>query len=143
MSAQVNINSVDATGSVIVVSGFIVLSGSYVSGGDPLNFTSFGTLPVAADPTYVGLLPAVESTGCLNIDVWSMNGSSINGSNSTNYDTVVTKTGTPSQINPQTGIKLKVGALSATPSTEHSAASYESQYTGDVIAFMAVFQKML
>jgi hypothetical protein len=38
---------------------------------------------------------------------------------------------------------LKVAALSATPSSEHAAAAYESQYLTDVIMFMAVFTKLV
>jgi hypothetical protein len=143
MPAQVNISNVDAATQSIYITGFIVLSGNYATGGDPLNFTGSGTLPVGQDPSFVGLLAALEGTAILNVDVWSMNGSTINGANSTNYSPACTKTGTPALISPATGVKLKTAALSATPSTEHAAAAYESQYTGDLIAFMAVATKLL
>jgi hypothetical protein len=138
MAAQVQINNVEASGQAIYVSGFIVLTGNYPTGGDPLNFTT-----ATADPTFVGLLPAIESSGVLNVDVWSMGGSTINGSNSTNYDTICTKAGSPPIISPSTGVKLLVAALAASPSTQHSAAAYESQYLNDITAFMAVFTKNL
>jgi hypothetical protein len=138
MPAAIAINSVDATGATVNVTGFITLSGNYPTGGDPLNFAL-----ATADPSYVGMLAAVESSTLLDIDVWSMAGSSINGSNSTGYQPVSTKAGTPSIISPATGCKLKCAALNASPTTEHSAGAYESQYTGDTIAFMAVFTKNL
>lgn len=142
-AAQVQINNVDATGACVAVTGYIVLSGNYVTGGDPLNFTGSGTLPAIADPSFVGILAAIESSGLLNLDVWSMGGSMIGGSNSTDYDVNCTKSGSPAIISPQTGAKLKVGALGATPTTEHAANGYESQYTGDIVAFMAIFTKNL
>ena len=138
MPAQVQINNVEASGQAIYVSGFIVLSGNYPTGGDPLNFAT-----AVQDPSFIGLLAGIESAAVLNVDVWSMGGSGLNGANSTNYQIVATKTGSPAMINPATGVKLKVAALSATPSTEHSAGAYESQYTSDTIAFMAVFTKNL
>jgi hypothetical protein len=137
MPAAIQINNVDAATQSIYVTGFIVLSGSYATGGDALNFAT-----ATADPSFIGMLPAVESLSCLQMDAWSMNGANINGANSVAYSIVATKAGTPSIINPSTGLKLKVAALNASPSTEHSAASYESQYTGDTIAFMAVFAKI-
>ncbi len=142
MAAQVQITNVNSGGNSIYVTFNVALSGSYVTGGDPLNFTSGGTLPAIADPTFVGLLAGVES--CINIDVWSMGGNSISAGNQTLYSIAVTKSGTPSTINPQTGMKLKVAAL-ASPSTqaEHGATSYESQYLTDVVTGMAVFTKLL
>ena len=138
MPAAIAINSVDATGATLNVTGFITLSGNYPTGGDPLNFAL-----ATADPSYVGMLAAVESSTLLNIDVWSMTGSAIHAGNSTGYNPVCTKAGTPSIISPSTGVKLKCAALGSSPTTEHSAAAYESQYTGDTIAFMAVFTKNL
>jgi hypothetical protein len=134
MAAQVQINNVDATGACIAVTGFIILSGNYVVGGDPLNFAT-----AIADPSFIGMLAGIESSALLNLDVWSMGGSQI-GANYTDYDVACTKAGSPAIISPATGAKLKVAAL-ATPATEHAAAAYESQYTGDIIAFMAIFTK--
>jgi hypothetical protein len=138
MPAQIQINNVDATGAVICVTGYIILSGNYPTGGDPLNFTT-----AIADPSFVGMLPAVESSGLLNLDVWSMGGSMIAAGNSTDYDVVCVKAGSPALISPATGAKLKVGTLGTSPTTEHAAGAYESQYTGDIIAFMAEFTKNL
>ena len=138
MAATVQISAVQPAGDAFEVAGFIVLSGTYPTGGDPLNFAA-----AVADPSFIGLLPAFIGSAVLQADVWSMNGATINGGNSVNYDVVVTKTGTPAMINPATGVKLKVAALGSSPTTEHSAAAYESQYTGDIIAFQAVFTRLL
>lgn len=138
MAAQVQINNVDASGSSIKVSGFIVLSGNYPSGGDVLNFAA-----ATADLSFEGILPAIISSSLLTLLVDSMGGSAIAGSSSTNYSPACTKTGTPATINPATGVKLKCAALGASPTTEHSAGAYESQYTGDIVAFRAVFTKNL
>jgi hypothetical protein len=137
MPAAIQINNVEGSGQNIKVTGFIVLSGNYPTGGDTLNFAA-----ATADPSFAGILPAAISLMLINIDVQSMGGSTINGASSTNYCPVCTKAGTPSIINPATGVKLKVGALGASPTTEHAAAAYESQYTGDIIGFMAVFAKL-
>ncbi|HEX3156798.1 MAG TPA: hypothetical protein VHV32_19370 [Candidatus Angelobacter sp.] len=136
MAAQVQITNVDASTQSIYVTFNVVLSGSYPTGGDLLNFAT-----ATADPQFVGLLAAVESSSLINIDVWSMGGGTIGASNLVSYDPVVTKSGTPATINPASGIKLKVSALSAT--TEHAAGAYESQYTGDIITGMAVFTKLI
>lgn len=138
MAAQVNISNVQSVSQGYLVSGFIVLSGNYPTGGDLLNFAA-----AAQDPTFIGMLPGIESSACLNCDAWSASGSGINGSNSTNYGIRMNFTGSPAMVNPATGVKLKVAALSATPSTEHAAAAYESQYTSDIIQFQALFTKML
>jgi len=134
-AAVLQINNIDAQGQSIYVTGFIVLSGNYPTGGDPLNFAT-----AIADPSFIGLLPAVESLAGLQCDAWSMNGAQINAGNSVGYDIMATKTN--NFINPATGFKLKCAALGSSPTTEHSAGAYESQYTGDTIAFMAVFAKL-
>lgn len=138
MAAVVQINSIIPAGNVITVTGYIVLSGSYTTGGDVLNFAT-----ATADPSFIGLVAAIESSTCLNCDVWSEGGATINGSNSVAYDVVFSKSGTPSTVNPATGIKLKTAALNASPTSEHSAGAYESQYTGDTIGFMATFGKLI
>lgn len=146
MAAQVNITAVDAAGQFIIVCFNVVLTGAYPTNGDPLNFTGSGTLPVAADPGYVGPLPAVESSNLLQVDVWSQGRGSINGANSTNYDPSVTKSGTPATINPQTGVKLVVAALQAqgtAKDAEHTASNYEAAYLNDIITGQAVFTKLL
>lgn len=136
MPAQIQITNVDAGSQSIYVTFNIVLTGNYPTGGDPLDFTA-----AIQDPQFQGLLPAVEGSSCLNIDVWGMGGGAIAASNQTNYDAVVTKTGTPAVISPKTGIKLKVAGLGVF--TEHAAGAYESQYLTDLLTGMAVFTKLL
>jgi hypothetical protein len=142
MAAQVQFTNVDATGDAIYATFNVVLSGSYIVGGDPLNFTGNGTLPATADPAFVGLLAQVMSSNLINVDVWSQGGAAISAANQTGYTSACTKTS--NVINPQTGVKLKVAALaSPSTSTEHAAGAYEAGYTGDLITGMAVFTKML
>jgi hypothetical protein len=138
MPIAVAINSIEASGDNITITGFLTLSGTYPTGGDTVNLTT-----ATADPSFVGLIPAAPSSVVLNFDVWSGNASGINGANSTNYAVLLTKTGTPAVVSPATGVKIQVAALSATPSTQHANSSYESQYTGDTVQFMAILTKML
>jgi hypothetical protein len=137
MAAQVSIQTVDALGAEIYVSFNVALSGSYVTGGEPLNFTGSGTLPVTQDASYVGLVAAVESSNLLQVDCWSQGGNL-----SFQYVPIVTKAGSPSIISPQTGVKLKVSA-SASFGTEHAASAYEAGITGDSVTGFAIFTKMI
>lgn len=137
MAAQVQITNVNGIGSSIYVTFNVVLTGSYVAGGDPLNFTSGGTLPATADPTFIGLLAGVEGTSLLNVDVWSQGGNIVN-----QLVAIVTKSGTPTTINPATGAKLKIGAASGF-GTEFSAGAYSAGLLADIITGMAVFTKMI
>lgn len=137
MAAQVSISTVNALGAAIFVSFNVVLSGSYATGGDALNFSPSGTLPVTADSTYIGLLPQIMSSDLLQVDVWSQGGNIL-----FQYIPTVTRAGTPSVISLQTGVKLKVSA-SATFGTEHAASSYEAGITADIITGSAIFTKHL
>lgn len=137
MAAQVSIQTCDALGAEIYVSFNVALSGSYATGGDALNFSPTGTLPVTADSTYIGQLPQIMSSSLLQVDVWSQGGNIL-----FQYIPVVTRAGTPSTISLQTGVKLKVSA-SATFGTEHAASSYEAGITGDSITGFAIFTKLL
>jgi hypothetical protein len=142
MPAQVQITTIDATGDAIYATFNVVLTGAYPVGGDPLNFTGSGTLPVIADPAFVGLIAAIIGSNLLNVDVWSQGGNSLSAANQTAYSTACTKTN--NVINPATGVKLKVTTL-ASPSTpaEHAAGAYEAAYLGDLVTGMAVFTKHL
>jgi hypothetical protein len=143
MAAQVQIQSVQAAGQNIIVTFTVVLSGNYPTGGDSLNFTSSGTLPAIQDPAFVGMVAAIESSNLLQADVWSQGGQQIAGASSVSYDVVRTTSGSPPSCNPATGLKLKVGAVGANPTTEHAASAYEAAYTGDAVTGMAVFTKLL
>jgi len=143
MAAQVQIQSVDAAGQNIYVVFKVVLSGNYVAGGDPLNFTGGGTLPATQDPAFIGLVAAIESSSLLQISVESQGGAQIAGASTTNYSSLVSPSGSPTTINPQTGVKLKVQALGNNFSVEHAAAAYEAAYLNDIITGFAVFNKLL
>lgn len=137
MAAQVSITSLDAGGAQIYVSFNIALSGSYPTGGDALNFSPTGTLPVTGDATYIGLLPQIMGSSIIQIDVWSQGGNLL-----FQYTPIVTKSGTPSTIALQTGVKLKV-STSATFGTEHSAGAYEAGIIADSITGFLIVTKHL
>lgn len=132
MAAVVTIQTVDALGAEIYVSFNVALSGTYPTGGEVLNFAT-----AAADASYIGLMPQIMSSVLLQVDCWSQGGNL-----AFQYTPIVTKSGTPSTINPATGVKLKISA-SATFGTEHSAGAYEAGLTGDIITGFAIFTKML
>lgn len=132
MAAAVTIQTVDALGAEIYVSFNIALTGNYPTGGEVLNFAT-----AAADASYIGLLPQIMSSVLLQVDAWSQGGNLL-----FQYTPTVTKSGTPSTINPATGVKLKISA-SATFGTEHAAGAYEAGLTGDIITGFAIFTKML
>lgn len=139
-NAQVSLQTVDALGAEIYVSFNVALSGNYVTGGDPMNFTSGGTLPATQDAAYIGLVAAVESSQLLQLDVWDQSGAQIAGANSINVAAV--KSGT----SPATGSKIKVAALQAqgtAKDAEHAANAYEAAYTGASITGFAIFTKLL
>lgn len=140
MPAQVSLQTVDALGAEIYVSFNVALSGNYPTGGDPLNFTSGGTLPATQDAAFVGLLAAVESSQLLQLDVWDQSGAAINGANTINVAAV------KSSANPATGGKIKVAALQTqgtSKDAEHAASAYEAAYTGASITGFAIFSKLM
>lgn len=137
MAAQVQITNISSAGQSIYVTFNIVLTGSYPTGGDPLNFTPSGTLPVIADPTFIGIAPVIESSSLLTIDINSVNGNLVN-----QFTPIVTKSGTPTTINPATGVKLKISAASIF-GTEFSAGAYSATLLADLVTGMAVFTKMI
>jgi hypothetical protein len=131
MAAVVSIQTVDALGAEIYVSFNVNLSGSYVAGGDILNFTSGGTNPAIQDPAYIGLIAAIESSQLLQLDVWSQGGNLIN-------QIVANKVSS----NPATGGKIKIGAASGF-GTEFSAGAYSAGLLADSLTGFAIFTKML
>jgi hypothetical protein len=140
MAAQVSLQTVDALGAEIYVTFNVALSGNYPTGGDPLNFTSGGTLPATQDAAYIGLVAAVESSQLLQLDVWDQSGAAINGANTINIAAV------KSSSNPATGGKIKAAAIQAqgtSKDAEHAASGYEPAYTGAQITGFAVFSKLL
>lgn len=134
MPAQVSLQTVDALGAEIYVSFNVAFSGNYPTGGDPLNFTAGGTLPVTQDPAFIGLVAAIESTNLLQVDVWSQGGNLARG-----YVPAVTKVA--NVINPATGVKVKIN--SGLFGTELSAGAYPGDVTGDQVTGFAIFTKLL
>ena len=131
MAAQVSIQTVDALGAQIYCTFNVACSGNYPTGGDPLNFTAGGTLPVTQDPAYIGLVAAVESSQLLQLDVWTQGGNLAR-------DYVANKVST----NPATGGKLKMNTAKGS-TTELAAGAYPGDVTADLITGYAVFTKML
>jgi hypothetical protein len=67
MAMQVQITYAGKIGSSFRIGFVLVPSGSYVAGGDTVNFTT-----AIADPDFVGTIPQVEALGPpINFDVWS------------------------------------------------------------------------
>lgn len=70
MALTPTITYIDATGPVIRVGFNVAAAGNYVAGGDTLNLST-----AAADPAFVGMVPAIESLGApLDFDVWDQSG---------------------------------------------------------------------
>jgi len=143
MAAQVSIQALDAAGQNTYVVFGIALSGNYVTGGDPLNFTANNPLPVTQDPLFIGLVAAVESSQLVQLDVWDQSGNAINGANTIN---VVPIKPAGVGVNPNGGGKIKVAALAAqgtAKDVEHAASAYEAAYTGANLTGFAMFTKLL
>ena len=131
MAAQVTLQTIDALGAEIYVSFNIACSGNYPTGGDPLNFTSGGTLPATQDPAYIGMVAAVESSQLLQLDVWTQGGNLAR-------DYVANKVST----SPATGAKIKMNTAKGS-TTELAAGAYPGDVTADSITGFAIFTKML
>lgn len=121
----VSIQSVNAFDNIVNVSGVLILSGSYVSGGDTVNFTT-----AVQDANFTGLTPVIPSSQPpQDFDAWSENGNLVN-----QYCTVLGTT--------QANSKLKISAAS-TFGTEFSAGAYSAAILADTIAFQANFKKFI
>ena len=135
MPLQVSLQTVDALGAEIYVSFNLTPSGSYTTGigGDPMNFTASGTLPVIQDAAYIGLVAAVITSALLQVDAWSQGGN-------LKRQYVANKKST----SPATGANLVLSA-SSTFGTEQTTATYASltDVTADVLTGFAIFTKML
>jgi hypothetical protein len=106
----------------MVVSGEIALSGSYVAGGEVLDFTK-----AIADPEFQGMLPYIVSAyPPKQFDAWSQGGNIANG-----YFPVI---GTL-----LTNCKLKIVSSFG---GELVAGAYPAAITGDDIAFSLLCAKL-
>ena len=123
MAIVVSIQNVDALDNMVQVTGKLILSGSYVTGGDTVNFAT-----AVQDPLFTGLQPNIPSSQPpFNFDAWSQGGNLLNS-----FAAVI---GTA-----QTNCKLKISAAS-TFGTEFSAGAYSAALLADDVAFMAIFPK--
>lgn len=126
MALAVQVQAVDATGVGIWVTGVLVASGNYSTGGDTVNFQAAVAQANALNAINLG--PIIESSQIpYNFDAWSQSGNTANG-----YFAIIGTT--------QANCKLKV--ITAF-NTELSAGAYPGSVTGDNIAFMAIFPKLL
>jgi hypothetical protein len=125
MAISVSIQTVDAFDNCVVVSGKLLATGSYVTGGDTVNFTT-----AVQDPLFQGLQPSIPSSQPPSqFLVQSQGGNLVN-----TYSAII---GTQ-----QTNCKLKVSAAS-TFGTEFSAGAYSAAILADNIGFSAVFPKFV
>lgn len=124
MAVAVLIKNVNAQNqNCIVVTGKLVCSGSYVTGGDTVDFTK-----AIADPTFIGMVPAIESSlAGFAFDAWSAGGNIANG-----YF--------PIEGNAQNNCKLKITSAF---NTELAAGAYPGAITGDTIDFQIAFFKLI
>ena len=119
MAIAVNVTNVDATGVTTWMTGTLVFSGSYTTGGDALDWT-------AAMETAGASGQVVDSqSGPQQVMIDSQNGNagyyvSVKGSSFNNWK-----------------IKCFTGG-----GTEVAAEAYPGSITGDVVAFQAQFQKL-
>jgi hypothetical protein len=120
----VTITYVDATGPVIRVGFNLAPSGSYVTGGDTVNLST-----ATQDPSYVGMVPAIESLGApIDFDIWDTSGDIL-------YATYPVMGATAATC------KLKRSA-SGTFGTELAAAAYPAGIVTDKLMGEAVFNKL-
>ena len=117
MPLAVTINNVDVTQDSLLVRGTLVASGSYVAGGDTLDFSAKGDLPVSIAPR----------------DVF------IHGVAGFVYEFVRGTTLANSKVKVRVdgagGVNVALG--------EHTAVAYVAGVTGDTITFLAIFDKLL
>ncbi len=119
-----NVLAIRGGQGAFLVSGVLVLTGNYVSGGDAVDFTA-----AVADPALVGGAgPFIDSSLAVeNFDVWSQGGNIAN-----TYFPVIGTT--------QKNCKLKI---SSSFGGELAASGYPAAILGDNIAFMAIFSNLL
>ena len=125
MAISVSIQSVDALDNYVQVTGKLIPTGSYVAGGDTVNFTT-----AVQDPLFTGLTPAVPSSQPpFAFSAFSQGGNLVNS-----YSPIIGAS--------QATCKLKVSAAS-TFGTEFSAGAYSAAILADNIGFIACFPKFI
>ena len=123
MAISVSIQSVDALDNMVQVTGKLILTGSYVTGGDTVNFTT-----AVQDPLFTGMQPNIPSSQPpFSFSAWSQGGNLLN-----TYAPIIGAT--------QATCKLKICAAS-TLGTEFSAGVYSAALLADNVGFSAIFPK--
>src|SRR6266576_830960 len=120
-----NVLAIRGGQGAFLVSGVLVLTGNYVSGGDAVDFTA-----AVADPALVGGAgPFIDSSLAVeNFDVWSQGGNITNP-----YFAVIGTT--------QKNCKLKV--VTAFNTELGNGVAYSAAILSDNIGFMAIFSNLL
>lgn len=122
MALAVTITYVLRAGSQLRIGFKLAPSGTYVTGGDTVNFST-----ATADPTFVGMVPQVEALGApLSLDIWSQGG---------NITTVYVP------LVGLTAATCKMKGYSAL-TTEFTAAAYPASALADTIVGEATFNSL-
>lgn len=128
MAIAIQVDKIESGGVDLYVSGVLVASGNYVTGGDTVDFTGVSSvLSMASDQS--GPANQITSQFLKAFSAWSEGGLL-----SYQYAPVCPASGSLSAA------KLKVGANN-TFGTELSAGAYPAAVTGDTIKFEARFKK--
>lgn len=123
MSISVSIQNVDALDNIVIVSGVLIATGNYVTGGDTVDFTK-----AVQDPLFSGLQPNIPSSKAPQcFDIWSAGGN-------------LTRAYFPVTGTQQNNCKVKMNA-SAGSGSELSAGAYPSDVLTDTINFACQFPK--
>lgn len=134
MAATVQINAVEGSGQFIIAYFTVVLSGSYVQGGDTVNF-----LTAIQGSGFIGQAgPWLPSSGnpIIDLDFWS-----VGGNLSNTYTPVI---GTGASALSTCKIKVTTGSAGgASGYTELGAGAYPAAVTGDTINGQLVLNKLV
>lgn len=124
MALAVQIDSINANDDIVIVTGVLVPSGSYVTGGDTVDFTS-----ITKSSQFSGPVDSIPSASApRNFDAWSGGGN-------------LTRAYFPIQGSAQNNSKVKMNA-SAGSGSELSAGAYPSDVMSDTINFAVQFKKL-
>ena len=125
MSAIVNIVKIVADGQDCTVFFNLPLTGSYVTGGDTVDFTK-----AVQDATFQGFSIQIPASAApVQFDVWDASGNILNQ--------IAPVIGTS-----QSNCKIKIGAAS-TYGTEFSAGAYSAGLLASKLEGFAVFHKLI
>jgi hypothetical protein len=128
MSVAIQINNIDASANGdVFVEGTLSVSGSYVAGGDTVDFTGVNST-ITKGVNFTGVADIIPSAQAPK-QFWVGSQAGLIGYQ---YSPIIGSG--PSNC------KLKIGGT--TWNSELSASSYPAALTGDTIAFQATFKKL-